>query len=409
MPALAAVLLTDCRLLKVGVREPKVRYRNPGASNRRWTRAARTLSAWCNERRIGTQPEPLKRGISLVRLGLRELETLCRRRRVFGLVCVVILLLALVGPGLTGHKVLVIPSLAIAIFLLFAVWQWASGYYFPSPRHPRMIFILPLLFLILAIPVHLLFQNDTETATQIGFIYGLSSVAGLTISIAVLFTLRETFREELELMRLAAGLLRSVRRSLTFIVLTPNLGYARATYKHDRELMNEFEDALRSALQRALAAASTGQGYLKYAVLAEEDRDRFFNLKRESLKRQKATPETPAQGTGEKTYAQRTADLLVMIEDVLPTLPPPLPGDTRPLIVRREWKLGCIDSTTGRSTTMLPPLSILIADDHTAMVFYNEPLVTDAPQSLHGRVLRTREEVEAFSLLVDAYIDSYAQ
>ena len=298
--------------------------------------------------------------------------------------------------------------LLFAVFGLssFLVWQLATRHFFPSRIPKSLIFLIPLIMVVAAVVMPFIFPSSADLAQQLTVIFGLVSVAGLTVSTTVLYRLRESFQGELELMSYAINLIQSARSQLTFVVLTPNLGFARAVLHQRWHLIDDFSNTLLPKLSELIAVAKKDKESksgirVRLAVLGKESHDGFVWNKVPQL-------EKFSRSASDKrgTYATESMKLYESLSEIVSD---GLKLENPQVFRYCEWNASALSEDFLEPGKKFPPLSILIADNHTVIIFYNNAIVGPRARDLRGRVIREKEEIEAFDCLIDSYLDDYAE
>lgn len=319
------------------------------------------------------------------------------------IVCALIASAILLGPIYRSGwliPVIVFSILSAALVWLYR-WQVREGHFFPLITKPWLISLIPFIFILAAFLAYSL-PVQGGNSTDLTFIFGAVSVVSLAFSVAVLVTLHETFHDELQQMRAAINLIQLAKNKLVFIALTPNLGYARAAYRQQWELCNEFKRVFDAKLNELLDKADKEKVEIRIGILGNPDRDYFYKRKEAKLMGQLGQNDGHDAAA---TYKSFTGLLMDSVERV--KLRGELLNDPEKFRYV-EWKENCVAPNASEKTTAdIPPLGILIADNHMAIIQFNSPLLSPAPVDLRGRILRSPEEIEAFSMLVDAYLNNY--
>lgn len=333
-----------------------------------------------------------------------------RRYSTLALLCGAALLISLAAYVVTRRLFLrrgwAVPLAAsIILALLFGglfYWQHYTRRFFPIIRKRWLIPLVPFVFALAAVLAYYLPVEGGDVTKDLTFIFGAVSVVSLAFSLAVLVTLRETFHGELQQMDAAIDLIQSTKAKLVFIALTPNLGYARAVYRQKWDLCNEFTRVLDSKLRELLAKPTKDDVEIRIGLLGAPDRDYFYEMKRATLSGRPARDQNQDAADEYQHFTGLLDKTMVEVETAIAQINQP----SRFLYV--NWKMNCVaPDDSGRTVADFPPLGILIADNHTAIIHFNSHLLRSGPVDLRGRILRSPEEIEAFALLVDSYLGQY--
>jgi uroporphyrinogen-III decarboxylase len=202
------------------------------------------------------------------------------------------------------------------------------------------------------------------------------------------------------------------------MALTPNLGYAAAISHRKLNLIYQYEKALNDALSKlgrvsANAAdiqgksennslKTTSSGGATLILLSEDQRQIFYAYKKTSLKEVKFPDRyvgNKEMETGEyryESYAERLEAIInkVKINSTLQT------QNLKKCIEKKGNALLQIEGN-------FPPVSLLIADNKMAILFYNSELLSPEPIALRGHVTHEQEEISFLRELVPHYVSSY--
>lgn len=301
--------------------------------------------------------------------------------------------------------ILVLIIVTFLILILFLIRQQSTGHYFPQIKSHWLTFVFPLSFVILALfTLWIVESNDLSNALTV--VFGIASIASLVLSIAVLITVRQTFRDELQLMEAVTDLLQSAQSSLTFIVLTPNIGYAKAISREKWNLIKAYEVNLIKKLKGLIETAKSNNGKnirIRIGVLGDADIDAFIKMKESGLLGYK--PEYPAQDHAGNTYTIYSKTLKKRLQEIIQQGRLELGSD---VFRYEEWQPKCINwENQHNPQPNFPPLNVIIADDKKAVICYNEQLISPQPVDLEGRILTSPEEIDFYSAFVDSYLDNY--
>lgn len=290
---------------------------------------------------------------------------------------------------------------ALGIFSLF-MFQLRHTTIFPEISSKYIITVPPLLLNIGAIAAYALSPtaalNNILTA-----VFGMAGLVGLMLNLVVLVSIRNSITDELSLAERASEIIRKARKRLVFLALTPNVGFAAAARRGDYGVCASLTVALQEALPELAKKAQADKAEVIIGLLQPDEQAEFYDRKKTTLA--KFTPgELETETSAAKSYERYTEAVMEAITSAQAN------GGTNFHV--RYWKPKCtVPLDPNRPEDLpkdFPPLGILIGDD-SAIISFNAPLVlSDQPIDVGGRLFRTRDEVESFGYLVDAYIAQYA-
>jgi hypothetical protein len=332
-----------------------------------------------------------------------------KRRNILAIVVVGLVMFVGIGclvfaQGLEKSIPVLVLAISLFVHLWLPWWQLHTEHTFLRGIGRTFVSVIPLFFTILAIvPFWLSYWSPlikSDLSNILTVIYGVASIASLTFSLVVLVTLHEKLHDEIEQMESAIDLIRSVRKRLIFIALTPNLGYAKAVSKGRWQLCNDFYTAFTNKIQHLLDNASNNQDIkVRIALLNEADREAFYKKKKDFLS---SFPGERSGENGAETYDNFSRILERKLKEMMQNAQNK--GIPTEQFEYCEWKPGCLEQSNKPN---FPPLGILIADDHMAIIHFNANLLENSPPDLKGQVLKSHEEIESFTLLVDSYVNNF--
>ena len=271
-------------------------------------------------------------------------------------------------------------------FIYLIVWQRHNNKRF-TLEHRDWIGLLPILFLLPIAGYVMLSYSGVKNDESIflGYLFGFATLVGLSLSLTVL-DIVSVDKHEIQLMEDTLRVINSAEKNLYIFSFTPFIGYFAAIRQGRRKLIRAYERRLLDKL----TMLKDSHANIKVAFLCQTSIEAFIKEKTQDLRDsqvlQMGFVPHDDDDSWAGTFRRDSTTLNTKVGNFLKQNSDGVHYKT----LKYQW---------GSEDNHLPPLSLIIADNTAAVVFYNFAFLN--PESQYkGEYTNDRHQV---SSLIDFF------